>query len=145
MAKIKGKDITVMVARNGRDYKALAYSTSCELDVNVSYLKAGNPTDGRWPKNKPKYYSWQVSVGRLLSDLGDDLFAELCIGKEIALLFTTVEDHPQPQEGIPSYVPTTSMQLQGQAIITRLTITANNRDYATASVTFVGSGELKKI
>ena len=49
MSKIKGQDLVVMFRdETDRSWKAVAYATDCELDINVSMLETGSQDSGKW-------------------------------------------------------------------------------------------------
>lgn len=146
MSKIKGSDIIVMMLVGG-DWKVAAYGTTCEIDVNASTIQVSNPSSGKWPRNKVKGYSWQVTCGTLISDAGDglDIFDMLKDGVEVLVTFTSVDSHVLPVSSIAPYVPNTKFRLEGNALVTRYTASAKRGDHATASATFLGSGELNKV
>lgn len=143
MAKIKGNDLIVLINDNGV-YRSIAYSTQCEIDLVATTIEVGNPQSGRWPRKKLRYISWKVASGQLLSDNQDSdvILSLLTTGRELNLLFTTVDPGIIPE--VPR-MPDGRFSLSGQALLTRYTVTAKHRDFVTASATFDGSGENKKL
>lgn len=144
MAKIKGENITVFAYTRGQ-WRTRAYGTSCEVNINVEYVRAGNPNSGKFPIKKPRIIDWRINCAKLLSDLGDDLYNELRNGTTFAVRFTTVDSHLSPQTGLPNYTPNSKFQLVGEVIITKYTVTGKHRNFATVSMTLDGSGELNRV
>lgn len=143
MAKIKGEDLMVLTYKDNR-WVARAYAIGCELDVTIEIIRAGSPTSGKFPKKKTRMVDWKISCENLLSDLGDDFYEEAVNGTPIMVMLTTVEPHPEPQTGSPLYQPSCKYQRQGEAVISRYTVTGRHRTHARASITLEGSGELVK-
>lgn len=53
MAKIKGNDLILFI-RKEEEYKALAYSTTCEIDIQADTIEIGSPDTGNGRKRKRK-------------------------------------------------------------------------------------------
>ena len=67
MAKIKGNDLILFIQKDGK-YKAYAYSTTCEIDIQANTIEVGSPDTGQWVRKKKRKISWRVSSGYLMSD-----------------------------------------------------------------------------
>ena len=123
--------------------------TVCELDESVSVIDIGSATSGKWRKIKPKRMSWQITSGHLVSDAQQsvDLDSILTTEQRIQVAFIQVDSHPSPLSEPPTYTPSSSadaFKRYGFCYITRLTVSARNKDFATMSVTFTGDGPLSK-
>ena len=47
MKKIRANDLIVMYKVNGQ-WKAIAFSTSCEIDISADTIETSSPDTGRW-------------------------------------------------------------------------------------------------
>lgn len=146
MSKVKGQNIAVLI--KDTTWKAVAFATVCEVDESASVIDVGSATSGKWRHVKPKRKSWQVTSGHLLSNAQAAVDLESIFANETRILvaFCEVIDHPAVMAEPPVYTPDTTnanaFKRCGYCYITRLTVTARNRDYATLSVTFTGDGPL---
>lgn len=140
--KILGRNLTILY-RVDNAWKAVAYATTCELDINADLLEVGSVTPDAWKRYKRKKIGWTLTAGHLASDASQpiDLETVLVNGTAVKVFVTTVLDHPLPGD---SYTPTTGYQRQGDALVNRFTVTARNRDYVTGSVSMRGSGPLSR-
>ena len=68
MSKIKGQNLVVLFRGADYQWKALAYATTCELDLNRDMQQVGSASSGNWKHYKPKEMGWTVTSAHLLSD-----------------------------------------------------------------------------
>lgn len=141
MAKIQGRNLVVLY-KDG-DWKAIAYATTCELDINVQMMEIGSPSAGKWVHCKPKRINWTVTAGHLLSNQQQnvDLFALLKNKTRIQIAFTTAFDHSELPDP-PTFRPSYDYNRSGFCYISRLTVTGRRGDFATSSIALAGDGEL---
>lgn len=142
MAKIKGNDLILFI-RKEEEYKALAYSTTCEIDIQADTIEVGSPDTGQWTKKKKKRKNWRASSGYLISDSVDaiDVFKTLVGNESISLMIGTVEPHALSVSA-DEYVTDERLTIKGDGIITRMTITGKRGDFVTMSIDIEGSGAL---
>jgi predicted secreted protein len=142
MAKIKGNDLILFI-RKEEEYKALAYSTTCEIDIQADTIEIGSPDTGQWTKKKKKRKNWRASSGYLISDSVDaiDVFKTLVGNESVSLIIGTVEPHALSVNA-DEYVPDERLTIKGDGIITRMTITGKRGDFVTMSIDIEGSGAL---
>lgn len=142
MGKLKGNDLIVFIEHGGT-WKALAYGTTCEIDISAETIAIGSPYTGRWTKKKKRRRSWNVNSGHLFSDDEKivDVFRKLDSDQEVRVLIGSVVTH-RNSVAAENYVPDGRVMLQGNALITRMTITGKVRDFVTMSMQMEGSGEL---
>lgn len=142
MAKIKGNDLILFI-RKEEEYKALAYSTTCEIDIQADTIEVGSPDTGQWTKKKKKRKNWRASSGYLISDSVDaiDVFKTLVGNESISLMIGTVEPHALSVSA-DEYVTDERLTIKGDGMITRMTITGKRGDFVTMSIDIEGSGAL---
>lgn len=155
MSKIKGQDLVVMFRdETDQSWKAVAYATDCELDINVSMLETGSQDSGKWAEQKPKKVSWRVTSAHLLSDVEQpvDFDALIAAGTKVQICFSCVAPHPEPKDDPPQYEPQYrffgppygyAYTRTGYAYISRHTVTARHRTYVTSSIELAGTGPLE--
>lgn len=142
MAKIKGNDLILFIQKDGK-YKAYAYSTTCEIDIQADTIEVGSPDTGQWVKKKKRKKNWRLSSGYLMSDSKDfpELFQMLIENNEISVLLGTVETHMMTVNAR-DYIPDELLMIKGVGMITRMTVTGRKGDFVTMSVEIEGNGEL---
>lgn len=143
MAKVKGNDLILFVQKDG-EYKAIAYSTTCEIDMQADTIDIGSPDTGQWKRRKKRRKSWNVSSGHLVSSKKQtsEIFNFFLNDEPVAMMLGTVAPHAETMSA-DDYTPDGRLQMSGEALLTRVTITARKGDYVTMSVELTGSGELK--
>ena len=141
MAKIKGNDLILFIQKDGK-YKAYAYSTTCEIDIQADTIEVGSPDTGQWVKKKKRKKNWRLSSGYLMSDSKDfpELFQMLIENNEISVLLGTVETHMMTVNAR-DYIPDELLMIKGVGMITRMTVTGRKGDFVTMSVEIEGNGE----
>lgn len=140
--KIRGNDLFVFIQRSGI-YKAYAYSTTCEIDVQAETIGVGSPDTGRWSKKKKKKRSWRLSSAYLVGsgDSAAQLFSMLDSDETIKIMFGTVAPHKELMDA-DDYVPDGRFAMVGDGLLTRMTVTGRRGDFVTMSVEIEGSGKL---
>lgn len=140
--KLRGNDLIVFFEQDG-EWKTLAYGTTCEIDITADTMTVGSPYTGRWEKKKKRRISWNGSSGHLISmDSGlDAIYRMLTDVQPVKMLIGSVETHREPMEAN-NYLPDGRIKLEGDALITRLTVTGRKGDMATMSFSFQGTGIL---
>jgi len=155
MSKIKGQNLVVLFQGSDLQWKALAYATQCELDLQREMKAVGSATSGNWKHYKPKQMAWRITCAHLLSDVDQpvDIDELLVSGAKVKVTFTCVEDHPLPKSDPPEYKPEYrffgppygfAYTRTGDALVSRHTVTARHRTYVSSSIELTGTGPLVK-
>ena len=146
MSKAKvvlGKDMMLFA-----EAKAIALATSCKVGVSAETIDTQSKDSGIWAEKDIKKLAWNASSENTFSaDEGansyDALFALMIAHKPITLKFGVVgnaDENEMPEGGwtlAPGFYA-------GKAVITSLEANAPDGDKATFSISFEGSGPLKK-
>lgn len=136
---IKGQNLRVFVGG-----KCIAAATSCTVHMAAQTEDASTKdSTGDWAENEVTGKSWDMSTDALVC-LTDPESAQ---GKStvdiLGLIGTTVAVTFDKTEGTNNRTATTStIKKTGNAIITDISITAANRQNATYTVQFTGTGAL---
>lgn len=142
MAKIRGNDLILFIQKDGK-YKAYAYSTTCEIDIQAETIKVGSPDTGRWIRKKKRRLSWNTSCGYLISTGGDttELFKMLVDKTPVMITLGSVKPHTNIMDAA-DYTTDGRLSMQGEGLLTRMTITGKKGDFVTMSIEIAGCGEL---
>ena len=142
MATIKGQNLRVMVGG-----KCIAMATSCTFHVSAQ-LEDSSTKDstGDWQEQEVVGLSWDASTDSLVTltdngsngELPQDLLS-LIINKT---LVTLTFDQTTGTNNRTSVSPASAIKKSGQAFVTDVNITAQNRQNSTISVQFQGTGPL---
>ena len=140
--KLKGKDIILFVLHEGV-WRALAYSTSCDIDVNLQYKTISSPDTGKWVRRRLIGINWSGNSAHLVSKSKNEneLFDLWNLSKPITIKIGSVEAHPGIVDAA-QYKMDGKLGFTGKAIINNLTITGRKGDMVTSSISFNGCGEL---
>jgi predicted secreted protein len=141
--KLRGNDMTLMVYRDGK-WRAIAYATTCEIDISADLLEVGSALTGNWRTYKKRKRGWTGSTGHLLADVKQEVdILELVDSDEpVTVCFGSVERHPG-QITDADYVLDEKVQIKGEALVTRATVAARRGDCVTISATLQGNGPLE--
>lgn len=153
MSKIlKGENLMLFVKG-----KSIAFATSHSLEISLDTREISTKDHGgKWTEAEAGKINWTISSENLVGNPGegttyDDLLDLMIAREPIDVVFALEGDSPNFEAGKLDYVPTggwsakTSNGRKGKAIITSLSCSAPNAEYATMSATFTGVGELSKI
>ena len=152
MAKeLNGSDLMIFI-KEGTAYKSLAFSTSSKLSISAETVETSSKdTGGKWVSKSPRKLSWNMSTDNLYAVTGegavfDDLYTAMTNRTEIEVVFSLEKDYATKADAVPTggWIPVTTGQLKGKAIITSLELNAPNGDNATDTASFEGTGALTK-
>lgn len=142
MATIKGQNLRVMVGG-----KCIAMATSCTFHVSAQLEDSSSKdSTGDWQEQEVTGLSWDAQTDSLVTltdngsngELPQDLLSLIISKTAVTLTFdqTTGTNNRQ------SVSPTSAIKKSGQAYVTDVSITAQNRQNSTISVQFTGTGPL---
>ena len=139
--KLRGNDMTVMVYVNGK-WRAIAYATTCELDINADTLEVGSALNGKWRESKKRKLSWSGTTGHLMADVKQqvDILGLVMSMEPVQVCFGTVKS--ASATSAENLALDGRLKLSGKAYVTRATISARRGDMVTISAAFEGTGEL---
>lgn len=145
MKKIKANDLIVMYEVDAA-WKAIAFATSCEIDISADTIETSSPDTGKWKTFKKRKKGWRISTAHLMGNVvkTPDLFTLLESEEPIRVCLTTVEAHPGIIQHT-EYVQSGHYQLTGSALVVRMTETARKGDMVTLSAELQGTGPLEQI
>ena len=140
MATIKGQNLRVMVGG-----KCIAMATSCQFHVSAQ-LEDSSTKDstGDWQEQEVTGISWDAQTESLVTltdngsngELPQDLLSLIINKTKVTLTFDQTNS-TNNRTGTDS-----AIKKSGQAYVTDVSITAQNRQNSTISVQFTGTGPL---
>ena len=139
MKKIRANDLIVMYKVNGL-WKAIAFATSCEIDISADTIEISSPDTGRWKKYKKRKKGWRISTAYLKGNVRKtpDLIEMLNSDDPVQVCFTTVEPHPDIIKHT-EYKQDGRYMLTGEALVVRVTESARKGDMVTISAELQGN------
>jgi predicted secreted protein len=141
--KLRGNDMTLMVQRDGK-WRAIAYATTCELDVQAEMLEVGSSLTGQWRHMLKRRLQWMGSTGHLMTDVRQeaDIMEMVMSADPVTICMGSVQPHPMAIEA-DGWVLDGRVQMKGEAYVSRATVSARRGDVVTISAEFTGNGELE--
>ncbi|MCB6635308.1 phage tail tube protein [Bacteroides faecis] len=141
--EVLGKDLMLFV-----ETKALALATSCKLGLSAETIDTQSKDSGIWTEKDIKKLSWNASSDNLFSadadaNSYDKLFALFIAHKPVTLNFGIIANadvNEMPADGW----TLSPGSYTGKAVITSLEANAPDGDKATFSISFEGTGPIKK-
>lgn len=140
MTTIKGQNLRIKV----NDGLAIAAATSCTVHLQIEVGESSTKdSEGDWQENEVTGMSWDAQTDCLVIPNSDedetaayleDLYDMMEAKTPVAVSFEQTYGTKNRQNG--------GAVLQGEAIITDIAVTAQNRQNVTASIKLQGTGEL---
>lgn len=145
MKKIKANDLIVMFRVNSA-WKAIAFGTSCEIDISVDTIETSGKTSGKWKTFKKRKRGWRISTAYLKGNVRKtpDLIEMLNSDDPVQVCFTTVEPHPDIIKHT-EYKQDGRYMLTGEALVVRVTESARKGDMVTISAELQGNGPIEQV
>lgn len=131
-----------MVMKDGV-WRALAYATTCELDINKETVETGSKLTGRWRTSRARKLGWTISAGHLMADVQQevDIMELVKSDKTVTVCMGSVEPHDETVTDA-AHVLDGRLMMTGSAHVTRATVSAKNGDFVTISIALEGTGAL---
>lgn len=158
--KINGSDLMVFVTVGGK-LKSIAYATNHQFQMQMNTKDTSTKDDGNglWQNFEAGLMSWSLQSDNLMSDAAEngasvnDLFDLMLTRTPVEVAFALQvnnidyskkldEEFVAPAGG---WTPDPANQYHGKAIITSLTVNAQNGEKANSTVTLTGCGNVQKM
>ena len=123
---LRGNDLMIFKDTTGAGtaYKALAFSTSCQLSLTGNTLETSSKDGGKWTSKAVSKLSWSLTTDNLYSVEDFNALVNSWISREeLTVAFAVCTN-------------------AGKVVITSITANAPDNDNATYSVTLEGTGAL---
>ena len=141
MATIKGHNLRVLVGSSTSNLKCIAAAQSCTLRVDAVAESTGSKDVANdWDTKEITRIDWEVTVEAIVT-LGTDAtgtqLANLTTGQTYTLRLSQTNGSQNRSQ------VANALQMTGKAILTDLSVTAQDNQESTFSAKFIGDGELK--
>ena len=141
MATVKGQNLRVLVGSSTSNLKCIAAAQSCTLRVDAVAESTGSKDVANdWDTKEITRIDWEVTVEALVT-LGTDAtgtqMANLTTGQTYTLRLSQTNGSQNRSQ------VANALQMTGKAILTDLSVTAQDNQESTFSAKFIGDGELK--
>lgn len=136
-------------------YKSIGFATNHTLEINAETSDVASKDHGIWNTKEIKTFSWSCSSENLYSNDEEgvgyaELFEYMVAKKHIKAVFSLHADGvgvsglAVPDGGWSPTSTSGQPKLEGEMVISSLSLNAPNGDNATFTVNFEGASELKK-
>ena len=149
MSKVKGEKLMLFDA----DGKSLGFATSHTLTLNAETVDTSSKDSGEFGEQEVTRISWEISTdGFYSTDTYNTLFDKMLAKDPIQCYFGiksetgigSVEESGTGTDGNKTWTKPTAGAYKGKAIVSNLSLTANNGEYATYSMTLTGVGSIAR-
>lgn len=142
MATIKGQNLRILAGPDTSHLKCIAAATSCAVHLSLQVEEdSTKDTEDDWLINEPVGVNWDVQTDALVTDTPEGALAvsDLTVGMVYVIRFsqTAGAAGEKNRDAVASVI-----QMTGDAILSDLTITAQNEAVTTYSCKFTGTGDL---
>lgn len=139
---IKGGDL-MLFEKSGATYTAFAFAKSHSLQIDADSLEVSSKDSGKWKEFLTTKLSWTINAEHLYTESDYDSMMQKLIAREpIEVLFaiaTNANDEEKPSEGWKA-----GAGWKGSAVITSISVNANDGEIASYSITLQGASALTK-
>ena len=134
------------------DGHSYAYATNHTFSVTAETTDISSKDHGIWGASEIGRYNWEITSENLYTVDGyDEMFNSMITGEPITVRFGLKQTPADPSMNVAdgntalSYWTSTNTFYEGKVIISSLVANSNNGENATYSVTFTGSGSVRKV
>ena len=141
---LRGNDLMIFKDTTGAGtaYKALAFSTSCQLSLTGNTLETSSKDGGKWTSKAVSKLSWSLTTDNLYSVEDFNALVNSWISREELTVAFSVCTNADSDTGLPADGWKIGGGYTGKVVITSITANAPDNDNATYSVTLEGTGAL---
>lgn len=141
---IKGGDLMLFSKGTGTTYSAFAYAKNHSLEVTADSLEVSSKDSGKWKEFLTTKLAWTITAEHVYTtESYDDLMTKLIAREPIEVLFA-IATNANDEDGKPSGGWTAGAGWKGSAIITSVSVNANDGEIATYSINLQGASALTK-
>lgn len=141
---VRGSDLMLF---DGTTSKAFAFATNHTLEISGDVMETSSKDSGKWKANQITKLGWTVTSENLYSEEDyDSLVSKMILREEFDVLFT-IASNANDDTGVPSggWTPKPNSGYKGKAVITSISVSAQDGQNATYSVNLQGTGALSKV
>lgn len=141
---VRGSDLMLF---DGTTSKAFAFATNHTLELSGDVMETSSKDSGKWKSNQITKLSWTVTSENLYSEEDyDSLVTKMITRNEFEVIFA-IAGNANDDTGVPEggWTPKANSGYKGKAVITSISVSAQDGQNATYSVNLQGTGALTKI
>ena len=143
MATIKGQNLRILLGTSASNLKCISVAQSCVLHVSAQVGETSSKdSPGEWLEQEITAINWDVQVDALITttiDTNAVLVTNLTVGETYVMKMSQTEASGNNRTAVNN-----RLQMTGEAILSDLTLVAQNKDFATWSAKFIGDGALSQ-
>lgn len=141
---VKGSDLMLF---EGSEPKAFAFATNHTLQIDGDVMETSSKDSGKWKSNQITKLGWTITSDNLYSETDYDSLVEKMIAREEVDVLFAIAGNADDDKGKPDggWTPKPNSGYKGKAVITSISVSAQDGQNATYSVNLQGTGALTKV
>lgn len=140
---IKGGDL-MLFQKSGSTYTAFAYAKSHSLQLDADSLEVSSKDSGKWKQFLTTKLSYTINAEHLFTETDYNSLVEKMIAREPIEILFAIATNANDEDGKPTEGWTAGSGWKGSAVITSVSVSANDGEVATYSITLQGASALTK-
>ncbi|WP_195630722.1 phage tail tube protein [Bacteroides finegoldii] len=140
---IKGGDL-MLFQKSGSGYTAFAYAKSHSLQLDADSLEVSSKDSGKWKQFLTTKLSYTINAEHLFTETDYNSLLEKMIAREPIEILFAIATNSNDEDGKPAEGWTAGSGWRGSAVITSISVNANDGEVASYSVSLQGSSPLAK-
>ena len=140
---IKGGDL-MLFEKSGSTYSAFGFAKSHSLQIDADSLEVSSKDSGKWKEFLTTKLSWSINAEHLYVESDYDAIMQKMIAREPVDVLFAIATNSNDEDGKPAEGWTAGSGYKGSAVITSVSVNANDGEIASYSITLQGSSALTK-
>lgn len=140
---IKGGDL-MLFEKSGSTYTAFAFAKSHSLQIDADSLEVSSKDSGKWKEFLTTKLSWTINAEHLYTEENYNSMMDKLIAREPIEVLFAICTNSNDEDGKPESGWQAGAGYKGSAVITSISVNANDGEVATYSITLQGASALTK-
>ena len=140
---IKGGDL-MLFEKSGSTYSAFGFAKSHSLQIDADSLEVSSKDSGKWKEFLTTKLSWSINAEHLYVESDYDAIMQKMIAREPIDVLFAIATNSNDEDGKPAEGWQAGSGYKGSAVITSVSVNANDGEVASYSITLQGSSALTK-
>lgn len=141
---IKGGDLMLFEKGTGNTYTAFAFAKSHSLQIDADSLEVSSKDSGKWKEFLTTKLSWTINAEHLYTEENYNSMMDKLIARQPIEVMFAICTNSNDEDGKPESGWTAGAGYKGSAVITSISVNANDGEIATYSITLQGASPLTK-
>ena len=142
MARLNGSDLMVF-EKDKEAYKSIAHSKTHTLNLSRSEIDVADKDSGDMTDTEAGPLTWGISTNLTATAETHKKLVDAILANTVFELAWNMKAEEQSSAPLEGWTPALAGGYEGKAIITSVTVTANNGEKVSLDVEFKGKGEFK--